>query len=340
MHVDACTLQNKKEKTTPMSPRRRSPEPPEPEEVRRADFGSYLLTPRDKAGLLFTGEQKYARYDTLGQRFAEGYTPATNVLPLGLRRTREQKEADEAQAKEAAFNGLTSENSETSDVRPKRGGYRGIIPWPSDYRKRIHAVGSIVDRWEKKMGFAKTWRPALDQPKWVTLTEAGLRYLGLPYEEVDWPDADTEYELEHYHHISMVRLYLARRRTEHIPEHHWICERELDLLDMPRKLAGEDVPTRPDGILEVTKDGTIELATGDIVPIRRGQRIAVEVELSRKNFQRYERVVFPSHLEHFAAVWYFCKVPDAYNAVVTARRDRLKTDEQRARISIRKLEYD
>lgn len=329
-----------------MSPRRRSPEPPEPEEVRRADFGSYLLTPRDKAGLLFTGEQKYVRYDALGQRFAEGYAPATNILPLGLRRTRAQKEADEAQAKQAASNGSTpdtsenSEHSESPEEKPKRGGYRGIIPWPADYRKRIHAVGSIVDRWEKKMGYAKTWRPALDQPKWVTLTEAGLRYLGLPYEEVDWPDMDTEYELEHYHHISMVRLYLARRRTEHIPEHHWICERELDLLDMPRKLAGKDVPTRPDGILEVTEDGTIELSTEDIVPIRRGQRIAVEVELSRKTFQRYELQVFPSHLEHFAAVWYFCKVPDAYNAVVTARRDRLKTDEQRARISIRKLEYD
>ncbi len=321
-----------------MSPRRRNPEPPE--DVRRADFGSYLLTPRDKDGLLFTGEQKYVRYDALGQCFAKGYAPATNVLPLGLRRTREQKEADEAQAKHAESNGSTSETSETSDEKPKRGGYRGSVTWPEDYRKRIHAVGSIVDRWEKKMGFAKTWRPALDQPKWITLTDAGLRYLGLPYEEVDWPNEDTEHEMEHYHHISMVRLHLAQRRTKHIPKHTWICERELDLLDMPHKLAGENVPARPDGILEVIEDGTIELASGEVVPISAGERIAIEVELSRKNFQRYERVVFPSHLEHFAAVWYFCKVPDAYNAVVAARRDRLKTDEQRAHISIRKLEYD
>src|SRR6266702_805322 len=165
----------RKGETTPMSPRRRSPEPPEPEEVRRADFGSYLLTPRDKGGLLFVGEQKYVRYDALGQRFAEGLAPATNVMPLGLRRTREQKEADEAQAKQAASKGSASEGSDISEEKPKRGGYRGIVPWPTDYRKRIHAVGSIVDRWEKKMGYAKTWRPALDQPKWVTLTEAGLR---------------------------------------------------------------------------------------------------------------------------------------------------------------------
>lgn len=316
-----------------MSSRRRSDaEPPEPEEVRRADFGSFLFTPRDTIGLRFVGEQKYVRYDALGQLFADGYAPATNVLPLGLRRTREQKEQELSKP--------ASSEEEVSKEKPSRGGDRGLLSWPTDYRKRIHAVGSIVDtRWVKKMGYAKTWRPALDQPKWVTLTEAALRRLGLPYEEVDWPEENTEDELEHYHHISMVRLYLARRRTKHIPKHTWICEREQERLDMPRKLAGENVPTRPDGILVVTEDSTIELATEEVVPIRRGQRIAIEVELSRKNFERYELEVFPDHLQHFTTVWYFC-TPDAYNAVVTARRDRLKTEEQRARIVIRKLEYD
>jgi hypothetical protein len=297
---------------------------PEPNEIQRSDAGSTVFTPRDRQGMLFVGEQKLVRYDALGQQFDSLYAPAINVMPLGLRRSKEQKEADEGNRQEEKM---------------KRGGNRGILPWPADYRKRIHAVGSVVDRWEKKMGYAKTWRPALDQPKWVTLTEAGLRRVGLTYHEVEWPDEDTEYVLDHYHHVSMVRLQLARQRTEHIPKHIWICERELEQEDTPRKLAGEDVPTRPDGILVVTEDSTIELATGEIMSISAGERIAIEVELSRKNFTKYARVVFPDHINRFTAVWYFC-APDAYNAVITARRNWVDTDEQRAHISIRRLEYD
>ncbi|GLV61190.1 hypothetical protein KDH_80060 [Dictyobacter sp. S3.2.2.5] len=308
-----------------MSSRRISSHPQYPDEPRRSHYGSSLPTPRDLLGMRLVGEQKYMRYDTLGQSFAPGYAPATNVSPLGLRRPRE---------------GAAPERTDDPEEASTRGGNRGILPWPEDYRKRIHAVGRIVDtRWVGKMGFAKTWKPTLDQPKWVTLTQAGLRRLGLPYEEVDWPTDNTEQALEHYHHINVVRLLLARRSWEQIPKHVWICERELELLDTPRKLAGETLPTRPDGILEVIENDTMALVTGEVVPIAAGERIAIEVELSRKSFQRYGQIVFPSHLEHFAAVWYFC-APDAYNAVVAARRDRIESEEQRARIVIRKLELD
>ena len=302
---------------SPHKPELASEEP----HTRRSHFGSSLLTPRDKGGLLLTGEQTYVRYDALGQQFAPDYEPATDVVPLGLRRPREQREQVE---------------HNVSTEKPKRGGYRGATAWPTDYRKRIHAVGSVVDRWEKKMGYVKTWRPTLDQPKWVTLTEAGLRRIGLPYSEVDWPENDGD--LMHYHHVTMVRLYLARRRTEHIPKHTWICERELLLRDMTSKWAANDLPTRPDGVLMVEEDGTMQLANGEIVPVHRGQEIAIEVELSRKNFASYEHRVFPDHLHRYAAVWYFC-APDAYHAVLTARQHRLKTDEERARIVIRQLEY-
>lgn len=308
----------------------------EQESGHRADFGSHLVTPRDRLGLRFAGEQKYVRYDSLGQLFAPDYAPATDVLPLGLHRPHMRKQ--QSTKHEMQADSLESDEVQAKSQESKRGGYRGALPWPTNYRKRIHAVGSIVDRWVQKMGYAKTWRPASDQPKWVTLTQAGLRFVGLEYDEVDWPE-DFEL-LNHTHHINMVRLLLAHRQNDkgNVPLHTWISERAIEA-DYPLLRAGMSLPTTPDGILEVTQDnGTIQLATGELLPVRRGDTIAVEVELSRKSFERYGKRVFPSHLEQFTVVWYFCGA-DAYDAVVAARRDQLRTDEERARIVIRQLEY-
>jgi len=76
--------------------------------------------------------------------------------------------------------------------------------------------------------------------------------------------------------------------------------------------------------------------------LRRGERIAIEVELSRKDFARLETIL-PNLLQHYSGVWYFCE-PKAYDAVVSAKHRlvgaAVLTKEQGTRIRVIHLEQE
>ena len=282
---------------------------------RRSDYGTFKVTDRDWDGSLFVAEMKFVRYDTLGEYLAPGFEPAND----------------------------TSQTLDEKDEWPRHhGGKRTGIPWPGESRKRLNAVAQVVNRWERKMGFAETWQPFASQPKWVRITEEGLRELGLPWAEIPFPERerlrhDAEHN-SHIHRMNQVRLSLARGDVE-VPRHRWISEREIEA-NLPLKEPGVTLPHKPDGYLELEEDGAWELKRGDRsierIPLLQGSRIGIEVELSRKSYERLGTQVLPSLLEHYDFVWYFC-LQEAYNAVVVARRDYLRTHEERKRIRILQL---
>lgn len=279
---------------------------------RRSDYGSYKVTDRDWEGLRFVAEMKFVRYDTLGEYWAQGFEPAT----------------DESQTLD-----------DKHEWPMHHGGKRTGMPWPRDYRKRLSAVAQVVSRWERKMGFAETWQPFASQPKWVRITEEGLCELGLPWAEIPFPERerlrhDDEHN-SHIHRMNQVRLSLARGDVE-VPRHRWISEREIEA-NLPLKEPGVTLPHKPDGYLELEEDGAWELKRGDgsieRIPLLQRSRISLEIEHSRKSYERLGTLVLPSLLEHYDFVWYFC-LQEAYNAVVVARRDYVRTDEERKRIRI------
>ncbi len=282
----------------------------------RSDYQTYKVTDRDWEGWRFVAEMKFVRFDTLGEYWAPGFEPANDE----------------------------SHTLDDQGISPRRhGGKRTDMPWPSDYRKRLNAVAQVVSRWEHKMSVAETWQPFASQPKWVGITEQGLFELGLPWAEIPFPERDRlRHDAEHsshIHRINQVRLALARGDVE-IPRHRWISEREIEA-NLPPKEPGVKLPHKPDGYLELEEDGAWELKRGDgsieRIPLFRGSRIGVEIELSRKSYERLATHVLPGLLEHYDFVWYFC-LQEAYHAVVAARRNYVQTDEERKRIRIHLLD--
>ena len=73
------------------------------------------------------------------------------------------------------------------------------------------------------------------------------------------------------------------------------------------------------------------------VPLSAQALLGVEIELSRKSYERLATHVLPGLLEHYDFVWYFC-LQEAYHAVVAARRNYVQTDEERKRIRIHLLD--
>src|SRR5436190_8851069 len=108
---------------------RRSPMPQSVGEKRRSDFGNFGYTKRDHEGLLLVASMKFVRFDHLGQFLAPGLEPATE------------------------------ERGSEPHKKKQRGGKRDHLPWPADYQRRLHATAELVRRWEKKMGYAETWKP-------------------------------------------------------------------------------------------------------------------------------------------------------------------------------------
>ncbi len=292
------------------------------EERHRSDFGSYKITPRDRKGLLITAEQKFMRADSLGEYFAPDYEPVC-----------EEPEQ-------------TEDDSDNTQQRRGRGGRRTGFPWPRDPKKRLAATLPIIYRWQDKMHLAEIWQKFAGQPPWVRLNQAGLIALGLPWTEILFPQNwdklwDDEEHHSHIHHINQVRLSLARGDVKEVPNQHtWHSEREIEA-NLPAKEAGVRLPHRPDGYVEFEADWTWELplrgGTIETIPVPRGCRAGIEVELSRKGFERLGHHVLPDLLEHYDIALYFC-FGEAYDAVVSARRDYLQTDDQRKRIRILRLE--
>jgi len=279
---------------------------------RRSDYGSYKVTNRDWDGFRFVAEMKFVRFDTLAEYWAPGFEPANDE----------------------------SHTLADHDEWPRHhGGKRTDMPWPTVNRKRLSAVAQVVNRWERKMGFAETWQPFASQPKWVRITGEGLWELGLPWDEIPFPERerlrhDAEHN-SHIHRINQVRLSLARGDVE-VPSHRWISERQIEA-NLPLKEPGVTLPHKPDGYLELEEEGAWELKLGDgsieRIPLLRESRIGVEVELSRKSYERLGTHVLPNLLKHYDFVWYFC-LQEAYDAVVAARRDYIQTNEERKRIRI------
>src|SRR6266849_6196561 len=201
------------------------------------------LTERGLRGLRFTAEQKAVSYIHLAQYFAPNYEPALDSPP----------EKDES-------------------VRTKeRGGNRRNAPWPRGRKARIHAVSQIVDKWWKN-GWVCKERPYLERPKWVWVNEAGLRRLGLEYNDAHFFE---EEELNHLYQVTAIRLRLGRRPED--PQavwfaHTWISERAIKA-SYPQNRPGIALPHLPDGALELDGDALVKMERGIELPLRRGDRV-------------------------------------------------------------------
>src|SRR5690349_14904452 len=86
----------------------------------------------------------------------------------------------------------------------------------------------------------------------------------------------------------------------------------------PPKEAGVLLPCLPNGVMHLEDDGAWDIRVAgqivDTVAMQSGQTVAIEVELSRKSFERLNQRVLPSLLEQ----WYFCE-EQARHAVHKAR---------------------
>lgn len=246
------------------------------------------LSQRERELLVFVADQKAVSYLHAAQYLAPNYESATDSppKPTGEKSSEEQK--------------------------PMRGGNRRNAPWPRDRRLRLKAVSRIIKELEHKgfLGIADPWK---DRPKWIYVTMPGICRLGLDYNEAHFPE--DEEELDHLYQITRVRLLIGRRPDD--PQaawfvHTWISERRIKAT-YPQNEAGVTLPHLPDGVLELDEDALVKMADGERLPFRRGDRLAIEIERSRKNFARLE-VILPDLLKHYVGVWYFCR-PKAADAV-------------------------
>jgi hypothetical protein len=207
------------------------------------------------------------------------------------------------------------------DRKRGRGGNQRNAPWPRDRRKRIKAVSQLADKWEDA-GLVQSERPWLDRPMWAWVTVAGLQRLGLPYNEARFPE--DEEELTHLYQITRVRLLVAHRPQDPKAswfKHAWVSERAIKA-SYPQPISGIALPHLPDGAMELDEDDVIKMADGIRQPFRRGDRLAIEVERSRKDFHRLDTIL-PDLLKHYVGVWYFAR-PKAADAVLKTRERLVK----------------
>jgi hypothetical protein len=287
---------------------------PSREETRRSDWGSYEYTERDDRGLRLIAEMKFMPYDVLGQWLDPDLAPAT------------------------------LEPGDETESKKQRGGKRDDLPWPRDRNKRLHATAELARRWDKKMDKARCWKPWEHQPTWVRVTAAGLRTLGLDWPEIEFPEDPHWLTLtSHTYLVNKRRLYLARGGSN-TPKHEWISERQI-YVEQVRKL-GTDAERahRPDGVMRLEADGSYPLMLGEIViehiPLQRGQTVAIEEERSSKGSERLGKGILPSLLSRYDFAWYFCHDREVYDKVIAARRDYLRTDDERKRIRILLVEKE
>src|SRR5882724_5817397 len=141
-----------------MSPRRT-----DPGEKRRSDYESYKYNKLDERLQTLVAQQRFLSLDHLGD-FAD----------LALRPAIDEPPDDKP--------------SDASETKKKRGGKRDDVGWPLDRKKRLHAITEIVRRWEQKQRYVETWKPWEHEPAWVRINEVGLRNLGLPWNEIPFPE--------------------------------------------------------------------------------------------------------------------------------------------------------
>lgn len=285
------------------------------QQKRRIDAGSTRFKSRDADILRLGAEQTFARADTLGEHLAPGYAPALALPPP----------------------------EQLADPTPsvKRA-------WPADLRHRLMAVSHLLRKLAAR-GYVEIVQPWADQPAWYRTTALGLRYLGLDWPDIPFPESyeDLEARLRHddlfkshTHLVNQVRLLLARGGAG-APAHTWKGERAIEN-GLPPREKGVRRPHKPDGILYLKAEGTwsIEARDGtvlDTVNMKVGQLAGIEVECTLKSDHRLSEIL-PDLLAHHDYVWYFCLDQTVRKAVAEARRDALKTDDERRRVRILMLE--
>lgn len=283
-------------------------------EKRRSDYLSSKWKMRDLLALSFAADMQYASMEHIGEWLAPEYLPASDEPPPDAPPTEEQE-------------------------RPGRGGPRTGQPWPQDRRKRIQAVRrTATERWRDKFHAIEIYQGPEGLAPWIRVTQEGLRRLGKPWKETPFPTDMTLFlPGSHVDLINRTRLLLARGKAG-APKHHWISERAIEAT-YPQKAPGVALPHLPDGAIELLEKGAWSIRKKDDTVLMEmemaaGQRVAIEVEKSRKDFERLEHRVLPSLLEHYDFVWYFCSTQGARQAIYAARRDHLHTEEDRQRIRI------
>lgn len=302
-------IQNQEEAHRTLKKRRRV------QRKRRRDADSQRFSSRDGDLLRFGAQQTFTRFDTIGEYLAPGHIPAV-ALPSP------EQLADE-----------------TPSVKRD---------WPGDLRHRLMAVSRLMRKLEAR-GYVETIQPWSDQPAWFRVTTQTLRLLGLDWPEIFFPETyeDLEarlrhdrYFTSHHHRINQVRLLLARGGAN-APTHLWKSERELEAA-LPTRTKGMRRPHKADGVLGLLADASWEIVKADgtvldTVRLKAGQIIAVEIECTQKGAGRLAEIL-PDLLAHHDAVWYFCQTTSVRQAVANARRDALRTDEEKRRVRILKLE--
>jgi hypothetical protein len=283
---------------------------------RRRDAGSIRPMSRDADILRLGAEQTFVRFDTAGEYLAPDYTPAT------AEPTPEQ----------------------LADTRPP-----ATRAWPADLRHRLMAVSRLMRKLEAR-GYVEIIQPWADQPAWFRVRTAGLRYLGLDWDEIPFPDnyEDLEarlrhdrYFTSHNHIINQVRLLLARGGAGMPKQHLWQGERQIESA-LPLREPGKRRPHKADGLVYLQADGSWEVkaASGAVlstVAMKATQLVGIEVECSQKSNGRLHEIL-PDLLAHHDFVWYFCTSPAIRQAVADARKKALSTDEERRRLRLLLLE--
>ncbi len=283
----------------------------------RSDAGSSRFTSRDADLVRFGAEQTFVRFDSAGEYLAPGYAPALALPPP----------------------------EQVADTTPpvKRA-------WPADLRHRLMATSRLIRKLEAR-GYVEIIQPWSDQPAWFRVTAHGMRFLGLEWPDILFPDTyeDLEarlrhdrYFVSHHHLINQVRLLLARGGAGMPTAHTWKGERAIEAMLPPRE-QGVHRPHKLDGMIRLDEDGSWDVLTADrsrvqdTVQMKAGQIIGVEVECSQKSTARLAQIL-PDIAAHLDYVWYFCLTRTIRQAVVDARRDALTDHEQRRRVRILMLE--
>ena len=284
---------------------------------RRSDAGSSRFKGRDADIVRFGAEQTFVRYDSAGEYLAPGHTPATASPP--------------------AFQ-LADTTAPTKRA------------WPADLRHRLMAASRLLHKLESR-GYVEIIQPWSDQPAWFRATAQGLRFLGLEWPEIPFPDTyeDLEARLRHDRYftshtllINQVRLLLARGGAGMPTKHTWKGERAIEQTLPPRE-PGVRRQHKLDGVIRLEEEGRWDVLSADrsrvldTVQMKAGQMVGIEVECSLKSTTRLSQIL-PDIVAHLDCVWYFCLTPAIKQAIADARRDALTDKEQRRRVRILLLE--
>ncbi len=138
----------------------------------------------------------------------------------------------------------------------------------------------VIERWEAQ-GLAVYRKLVVERPGWIWLTKKGLSELGFSFSYVELkPTSD----LNHMYWTNQVRMYVEAKHADRV----WISERALKYGRQGRK-----------NWLRHPTDGDI-LAGEDL-----SKRIAVEVELTAKSYDRTLEIMTALTRHNYDAVWYF-----------------------------------